>query len=236
MPEDKPVIAPETLESEGEKELETRRHARGLREKRNSGNPAPSLQPQDPALQGAVRCPKLTKEIVEVLIQCVEESGTFAQGARQVGISPTYVSQLRGRFPEFKQALDDAKEVFFAKRILPAAVNRAVDGVEEDVWYKGSPVGKRRVYSDKLLESLLAGFKPGQFGKSRNDQKTGDKINIILNVSQGDDGNPATISVEGERLSDGGLELSPAGADQQEEEPESDDGVAPPSGEGRSID
>jgi hypothetical protein len=58
----------------------------------------------------------------------------------------------------FEEAMDEAADMLEAE-----AVRRAKMGVDEDVYYGGEVVGKRKVFSDNLLMFLLRGFRPEKY-------------------------------------------------------------------------
>lgn len=58
----------------------------------------------------------------------------------------------------YNQALETATD-----KLETEARRRAVNGVDEPVFYKGERVGAVRRYSDKLLEVLLKGNRPDKF-------------------------------------------------------------------------
>jgi hypothetical protein len=58
----------------------------------------------------------------------------------------------------FREAEQEAADVLEAE-----AVRRAVQGVDEAVYFQGEQVGTRRRYSDLLLIFLLKGMRPDKF-------------------------------------------------------------------------
>lgn len=66
----------------------------------------------------------------------------------------------------YRVAFGDAQEEA-ADRIEQEAYRRAVEGVEEPVFYQGNVCGVIRKYSDQLLVRLLAARKPREYGTHR---------------------------------------------------------------------
>jgi len=90
--------------------------------------------------------------------------GSAKAAARAVGMGGEGVYHLR-RHPQahgFRAAWDAALGVC-VQRLEDVAIDRALNGVEEAVWYRGEEVGQRRVYSDRLLMFLLRNRAPTRF-------------------------------------------------------------------------
>lgn len=67
--------------------------------------------------------------------------------------------------PDFQAAWNDAWDDG-ADLVEDEALRRAVEGVEEPVYQGGVLVGRKRVYSDKLMERMLEARKPGLYGRN----------------------------------------------------------------------
>ncbi len=89
------------------------------------------------------------------------ETGTITQAARAAEISrTTHYNWLADA--DYARAFDEAgKEA--ADRLEAEAVRRAVEGVQEPVYYKGEVVGHVLKYSDPLLIFMLKGAKPEKY-------------------------------------------------------------------------
>lgn len=97
------------------------------------------------------------------------------------------------------------------------ADRRAMDGVEEGVWYKGKKVGKQVKYSDNLLKVMLAAGDPDRFSDKRDVRHSGgvslkltlsgvrgNREKVVEDVSQrGTAGNRGLLSNSGEGARDG---------------------------------
>lgn len=101
-------------------------------------------------------------------------------------LSPAAVDDYRILVPAFGEQVDFAIEMFNAK-LEEAAVERAVEGVDEPVFYQGMECGSKKKYSDDLLKFLMQANNPQKYGKT--DTKTGGAPIIvqIANFTQSED-------------------------------------------------
>lgn len=98
-----------------------------------------------------------SEETLSALIEALEGNcGDFYGACKECRVSPAFVRTWMKDDPKIAEALDCAKQVG-AMRLESAAISRAVKGVKEDVYYQGEVVGKKRVYSDGLLQFLMKG-------------------------------------------------------------------------------
>lgn len=97
-------------------------------------------------------------------IEALAETGTVSAACTAASVSRMTVYRQRNR-PEahaFRAAWEAASRA--AVRVLAdTAMERAVDGVEESVYYRGHHVGFRRRYSDRLLMFLLRARDPANY-------------------------------------------------------------------------
>lgn len=100
--------------------------------------------------------------------------GDTLAAAQAVGVSLLFVNQWRKDDKEVDARLVEAERVG-TQGLVSAAIKRAVDGVEEDVYYKGVPVGKKTNYSDSLLTTLLKAKVP-EFAKDA--ESGGVQVNV----------------------------------------------------------
>ncbi|MER1940637.1 terminase [Castellaniella sp. FW104-16D08] len=104
------------------------------------------------------RKPVRQKAFLAALASC----GVVGQALAIVDLHRSTVLRWRKDDPEFAaaydQALEDATDTLESE-----ARRRAVEGVDEPVYYKGERVGAVRRYSDKLMEVLLKGNRPDKF-------------------------------------------------------------------------
>lgn len=98
-----------------------------------------------------------TADMQRDFIRALADTGCVSHAARAVGVSRTTAYALRHRASHgvFALAWDVAIQ-FGRKRLLDIAMERATEGQEVAVWYRGEMVGTRTVYNDRLLTFLLA--------------------------------------------------------------------------------
>jgi hypothetical protein len=87
----------------------------------------------------------------------LSETGSVSAAAAEVGMSRQSAYRLRARLSgePFDGAWKTALE-FGLQQLAHAALDRALNGVEEDVWYHGEVVGKRVRHDTHLTMFLLA--------------------------------------------------------------------------------
>lgn len=95
-------------------------------------------------------------------LAALAETGNVTTSAGLASTSRGAVYHYRDRDAVFATAMNDALEEA-ADRLESEARRRAVDGVEETVYYRGEACGAIRRYSDGLLMFLLKGTRPSKF-------------------------------------------------------------------------
>lgn len=116
---------------------------------------------------------KLSKRKKRAFLNALAKTGRVAHAARAAGYTDSrYLQKLRREDEDFAQEWDEAVEA--AGDVLEdAAMQRAVEGVKEDVFYKGAVVGQRIIYSDALLQFLLKHNKPDKYRENQNNGGAG---------------------------------------------------------------
>lgn len=114
----------------------------------------------------------LTEEQQGVYINAIREHGLEATARRIAQVSKRAVMNTLEVNPDFAEQLEDAHE-FATDQLEAEARRRAVQGYEEEVYYKGEFVGTVTKFSDSLLALLLKGRRRNTFGDST--KLTGDK-------------------------------------------------------------
>ena len=94
--------------------------------------------------------PAARAAFIEHLSRC----GIVLDAAKAVGLSAQSAYGLRNRDPEFMRAWDTARDVA-REHIADTVYSRALDGWQEEVWYKGEMVGHRQRQNPMLLLRLL---------------------------------------------------------------------------------
>ena len=99
----------------------------------------------------------------EAFLAHLRETGNVSAAARAAGSCRSRCYESRRRDRIFAAAWADALEEA-ADRLEMEAFRRAVTGVGEDRFFKGSVVGEVTRYSDSLLMFLLRARRPARFG------------------------------------------------------------------------
>lgn len=84
----------------------------------------------------------------------VDNCGDMSASAQTVDASPAAIHFWMEDDPAAAQRLRLAQQIGWS-RLESAAYQRAVVGVQEDVYFKGEVVGQKTVYSDGLLSQML---------------------------------------------------------------------------------
>lgn len=111
-------------------------------------------------------------------LEALSTYGNITSAAGVVGVSASTVKRHMSEDEFFAECVNVAKAQHLAK-LEAAATKRAVEGVEKAVWFKGQKVGTETVYSDGLLQTLLAANDRERYGKSGGD--------VSVNVNNGMD-------------------------------------------------
>lgn len=109
-----------------------------------------------------------TQELLERLVSEMNDNcGDILAAARKCGCSLQFIKAWRKDDRIVDEELAEAERMG-TRGLVSAAINRAVHGYEEDVYYKGVVVGQQKKYSDMLLTTLLKAkvdeFKPANEG------------------------------------------------------------------------
>lgn len=99
---------------------------------------------------------------LQTYLDALAEHGNVTKAARAAGMKLKTILQYRKADEQFAEAEELAQQEA-ADALEWAARERAVNGVEEPVWYKGECVGTVIRYSDSLLTLLLKGAKPDKY-------------------------------------------------------------------------
>lgn len=99
-----------------------------------------------------------------VFLKALRETRSASAAAERAGISRSKAYDHRQNDPDFAQAWADV-DALITDDLEREAVRRAIDGVDEPVFYKGDQVGTVRRYSDSLLQFLLRGRRREVYGE-----------------------------------------------------------------------
>jgi hypothetical protein len=96
-----------------------------------------------------------TRERQALFLDCLAERGNVRLACARAGMSPEAAYRLRRRDALFARGWAVAL-VLAREHSGQALGDRALDGVEEEVWYRGEVVGTRRRYDNRLLLAHVA--------------------------------------------------------------------------------
>lgn len=115
---------------------------------------------------------KIAHHKKRAFLLCFAELGMVTGAAKAAGISRrTHYNWLEKEDPDgklsaqavsYKAAFEEAREIA-EENLLSEARRRAVEGVEEPVYYQGKICGMKKRYSDSLLIFLLKALKPEKY-------------------------------------------------------------------------
>lgn len=109
--------------------------------------------------------------------QLQRNCGDTLAACKAIGVSLLFLNQWRKDDKVVDERLTEAERVG-TQGLVSAAIQRAVHGIEEDVWYKGQVAGSKIVYSDGLLQTLLKAKVP-EFAKEGD----GGHVQVNVNVA-----------------------------------------------------
>lgn len=99
------------------------------------------------------------------------ECGVAKQAAKVIGVNVTTAYRWRLADADFREAWDSLQDNI-GQVVEDALLKRAVEGVEEPIFYAGQKVGSVRRFSDAGAMMLLRGLRPGRH------RENGGAINI----------------------------------------------------------
>lgn len=102
----------------------------------------------------------------------LREGKTVSQAAASIGVGRATVYDWRKADDDFAAAWDDAYETG-TDLIEQEAIRRAVEGVDEPVFYKGEVCGHVRKFSDTLLMQQLNARRPEKYRQNHKVEHTG---------------------------------------------------------------
>lgn len=102
----------------------------------------------------------------DIFMEILREVGLEATACKQAGYALASYRKAKKEDPEFSEQVDDVLELYYDS-IEAEAHRRAVQGVEEDVFYQGGVVGTKTVYSDALLTTVLKSRRPKVYGDKK---------------------------------------------------------------------
>ena len=113
-----------------------------------------------------------TDHAKQQFVERLAATGNVTEAARSVGRSRSGAYRVKDNDEAFSEAWDEA--VGIATDALEAeARRRAVEGVQEPVFYQGAVCGHVVRYSDRMLELLLRGHRPEVFRDRQSVEHSG---------------------------------------------------------------
>lgn len=113
---------------------------------------------------------------IKKFLKELERTGNFKASCAAIDVVPATVYVAMRRDKQFADAVTIAREKVGYDIELELR-RRAIEGVEEQIFHQGEPIGVRMKYSDRLLE-LLAKGNIEKYGKLENN------FGIEINVNQ----------------------------------------------------
>ena len=97
----------------------------------------------------------------EAFLEALEITGNVKAAANMVGHATSgFFQKLRKKDDDFSERWELALKTAFDDMVVPEAYRRAVDGVEEEIYFHGEVVGSKKVYSDSLMALILKAGDP----------------------------------------------------------------------------
>lgn len=116
--------------------------------------------------------------------------GNVSAAARYARISRQTAYNHRESNSHFRAAWEEALEVA-TDRLEEEARRRAVEGVDEPVFYQGKEVARVRKYSDTLLIFLLKAHRPEKYRERYDVTTAGEKVDQVVQIYLPDNGRQA---------------------------------------------
>jgi len=120
-----------------------------------------------------------TSKKKEAFLLAFAEMGVIKYACEKAGIDRATYYYWRTHDENFFEAAGRAQEIA-ADSLEQEARRRAVEGVEEPVFYQGERVATVKKYSDTLLMFLLNGEKPDKFARRVKQDTT---LNATVNMN-----------------------------------------------------
>lgn len=106
-------------------------------------------------------------------LEHLRRTANVARAARESGLSSSTAYQQRARLPQFAAAWDAAINEAMDE-LEDALIERAKQGVEKPVYFRGEQVGSVRSYSDALGMFLLKAKRPEVYARLQGSAGEGD--------------------------------------------------------------
>lgn len=116
----------------------------------------------------------------KLILQLLAQTGSPIVACQRLGIATESFYRYKKEDADFAQAVAETMEEV-GDMLEAVALDRAVNGVDKPVYYKGEVVGHVTEYSDGLLEKLLKAAKPEKYRENVNvSGGAGTKTGVVL--------------------------------------------------------
>lgn len=132
--------------------------------------------------RGRNRTPRRDKRFFEALTN----GFGVTESAKRAGYSRRSAYDYREKYPDFAEQWGEAVQTHIESMELEAD-RRALEGVEEPVFYKGAECGRVRKFSDNLLMFRLKALAPDKYRERQEVKHAGEikntapVVNLVLN-------------------------------------------------------
>lgn len=139
------------------------------------GNAEPERKRTKP--KGSGRRTKLTKARRKTFLRHLGRTRNVSSASQACGVSTSILYKLRQKSKAFARDWDNALESY--KEVIEQAMHdRAIEGVDEPVFYRGQVVGHIKRFSDVLLLARAKAYIPERY------QPDGQSTQINIQIGQ----------------------------------------------------
>ena len=150
--------------------------------------------------------PQFAREDQAFFLDCLAQCGNVLAAARRTGVSRSTVYRMRRACPRFAD-LWDAALLLARPQVEAVLADRAINGVEETVYYHGEAIATRRRYDSRLLLAHLARLdrlaercgedaSPADFEHALNALESAREVTFVAAGDAGDAGGAADAKPE----------------------------------------
>ena len=107
---------------------------------------------------------KISENDYDTFLKHLAEYGNIKKAAELSNISYSAIFRYRKKNKKFNKEMESALESA-AVLLEDEAKRRAIEGIEEPIFYKGQSTGSKIKYSDKLLITLLKAHYPEKYAE-----------------------------------------------------------------------
>ena len=118
----------------------------------------------------------------DTFLRALMEIGKIQPASRASGVDHSSIYATMRAEPDFKAAVEEARAIGsgpYVDTLTDEAHRRAVEGIQEPVFYKGERVATVRKYSDNLLMFLIKREDPSYRDSYRAPEDDTGKVNLV---------------------------------------------------------